>query len=128
MANWYEPTDEQCAEWDAWVETRPAVIQQMAARLKPWLLFRMKSTGQRVYPYSFNEEGTCTVVLSGRFNLVMIESKVFGIDPDDLEECELPGPDDRVGILLSSPAERLAYINRRRAENGLPPLDEEPTP
>ena len=27
---------------------------------------------------------------------------MFGIDPDDLEECELPGPDEPVGAALTS--------------------------
>ena len=37
--------------------------------------------------------------VTGEFNIVAFERSVFGVDPKDLEECDLPGPDDHVGSL-----------------------------
>lgn len=56
----------------------------------------MRSTGHRVVAISFGEEeGTGRVVMRvavlARFNPgLTFERQVFGIDPDDLEECDLP--------------------------------------
>jgi hypothetical protein len=52
----------------------------------------MKSTGQRVTLISFGEQEdgsvTLTVAITPRFNEGMIIAhEVFGIDPDDLEDC-----------------------------------------
>jgi hypothetical protein len=110
------------AAWDEWVATRPKVIQDMCATIKPNRLYRMKSTGHRVTVYSLSEDGTVTVDVTGEFNAVVMERRVFGVAASDLEECELPGPDEVVGALLQEPTERLAFINARRAENGLPAL------
>lgn len=121
MARWMEPTLEDEEEYRQWVAERPEVVRKIAERFTPWTLYHLKSTGQRVMPEGFGENGTMSVIVSGRFNLIDFERSVFGIDPDDLTECELPDDDEPVGVLLSS-AETLAQINERRAENGLPPM------
>ena len=99
MANHYEPTPEQEADWQQWLAGRPEVIRKVASRFSPWMLYRMKSTGHRVVITSYSETDpvTLTVAVLGRFNRVTMERRVFGIDPDDLEECPLPGPDEELG-------------------------------
>lgn len=119
MANWYEPTQDQRDLWPKWIATRPKEIQDLAPRFPPWKLFRMKSTGQRVYVNGFQETGSescchagdehhttktgkpaLIVAVDARFNLLAsYERLVTGIDPDDLEECDLPGPNDPVGLV-----------------------------
>jgi hypothetical protein len=103
MARYCEPTPEQEARWREWVTERPDAIREVAARFDPWSLYRMKSTGHRVtvYSYSHSEPITLTVHVSGEFNRIDFERMVFGIDPDDLEPCELPGPDEALGALLT---------------------------
>lgn len=98
MARTYEPTPKEFIEYTEWVATRPVVIREMAQRWNPWTLYRMKSTGHRVLICSFYEDRTLRVVVLAQYNLIGFERYVFGIDPDDLEECDLPGPDDPVGI------------------------------
>jgi hypothetical protein len=112
MSNWYEPTDEVRATWAAWVAERPPVVRIVAEKFPPWALWRMdhidqdgKPTGlfQRVFVMSFGETGdpkqpvTLTVAVDGRFNAVAFERNVFGIAPERLTPCDLPGPNDRVG-------------------------------
>ena len=57
----------------------------------------MKSTGHRVTMYSYSENGTVTVNVTGDYNVVVFERQVFGISPDDLEECDLPAPGEFLG-------------------------------
>ena len=99
-----QPTAENLAAWKKWVAERPESIRKVCERFDPWTLYRLKTTGQRVYILSFSEPGldgkvTCRVGVSGEFNLLTFERDVFGIDPDDLEECDLPGPDEQLGSL-----------------------------
>jgi hypothetical protein len=105
MANILEPTPELEAQWAKWVSTRPPNVRAVAERLNPWTLYRMKSTGHRVTVYSFGEEKdgtvTLTVEITGQYNALIHDRRVFGIDPADLEPCELPGPEEPVGALLT---------------------------
>ena len=64
---------------------------------------------------------TLTVNITGEFNLISFDQQVFGIDPDDLEECDLPVEGEPLGEALNED-EQLEYINARRKQNGLPPL------
>lgn len=101
MANIEEPTEKQKKEWAKWVASRPKVVRLIAEKFFPWKLYRMKSTGQRVEVYGFNENGTVSVLVTGKFNNVLFDRQVFGIQPEDLEECDLPGPDEVVGSAMT---------------------------
>ena len=108
MANVMDPTPEQQQNWDVWVNDRPDAVRETLQRydLKPWRLYRLKGTGQRVVLYSVDEpeDGsppTVKVDVLGRFNLLAFDRRVFGIKPDDLEECDLPGTDEPLGTVLS---------------------------
>lgn len=87
--------------WAKWAESRPPVVRDIARLIFPWQLYRLKTTGQRVTLYSINENGTVTVDITGEFNLIDFDRQVFGINPDDLEPCDLPGPDELLGTLMS---------------------------
>jgi hypothetical protein len=106
------------AAWQEWVDSRPAVVKGIAERLRPDKLYRMKSTRQRVTMHSINENGTVTVDVTGRFNLIDFDRQVFGIDPDDLEECDLPTAGESVGTLCNEEeadaliASRIAMLHR----------------
>lgn len=101
MARIYEPTPEQEQGWAEWVETRPPPVRDVARRFEPWSLYRLKSTGQRVTIRSIASDGTLTVNVTGQFNLISHARAVFGIDADDLEPADLPGPDEPVGEAMS---------------------------
>lgn len=101
MARVTQPTSKQEIEWKAWVESRPEPVRSIAMRFDPWSLYLMKSTGHRVGIYSFSEDGTITVAVTGEFNAVAFDRRVFGISPEDLEECDLPGPDEIVGTAMT---------------------------
>lgn len=71
----------------------------------------MKSTGHRVVPYSYCEDGTVTVSVLGTFNKTMFERNVFGVSPEDLEECDLPGPEEELGAVLKTDEEIREYLS-----------------
>jgi hypothetical protein len=64
--------------------------------------------------YSYEEDGTVTVNVSPQFNLCLFGRNVFGVPVADLEECNLPGPDEPVGAILTRPGEVDAYIEAIR--------------
>ncbi len=124
MARWFEPDEAQQAEWKSWVDSRPEAIRSLCERFPPWELFRLRDTGHRVYAAAFHDNGTLTVAVTKEFNALAFERQVFGIAPEDLEPCDLPAEGEPLGVLLDED-EQIAYINERRAENGLPPLEQD---
>lgn len=100
MAKYMEWTEAQQAEWVEWVASRPECVRLLCERLPFDRLYRMKSTGQRVTIDAYSEDGTLRVFVSGKYNLITFQRSVFGISPDDLEECDLPALDEPVGTLI----------------------------
>lgn len=101
MTRWTEPTAEDEASWNEFVRTRPDVVRRIAERLKPWELYRLKTTGQRVTLYSISEDGTVTVDITGEYNATLFDCQVFGINPDDLEPCDLPASGEVTGTMMT---------------------------
>lgn len=118
-----EPTPEQIEGYKKWVAERPERVRKVAERLDPWTLYRLKTSNQRVCLLGFDEEQdgrvTVRITVSGEFNLVTFERDVFGIDPDDLEECDLPGPNEQVGS-LDLPIEEIRRLHVEFPEGGVP--------
>jgi hypothetical protein len=102
------------AFWTDWVATRPPEIQEMCKRWPPDRLYRMRDTGQRVTLLSYGEDGTVRVSLTGQYNLVTFDREVFGINPNDLTECDLPKPEELVGTMLTEEAEIEAFVDEIR--------------
>ena len=100
MAKLMEPSAEQLAEWDAWVAERPPSVRAVAERFNPWTVYRFKDTGQRCTILAFGEDGTVRVAVTSVLNFVTFEREVFGVDPDNLEESDLPGPDELTGAMF----------------------------
>lgn len=88
------------ARFDAWFAERPDCIKALVEKLPPDRLYRMKSTGHRVTIYSYSEDGTVTVEVTGQYNFLAFERRVFGIAAADLMECDLPSADERVGVMF----------------------------
>lgn len=102
MARFIEPRGKQERHWRIWVSTRPPKVRAIAERFDPWSLYRMRTTGQRVTIRSFADDGTVSVAVTGQFNAVLHDAEVFGVNPDDLEECDLPGPDEVLGAAMTT--------------------------
>lgn len=81
---------------EEWLATRPKVIQDMAKLCPPDRLYRM-SSGHRCTIYSYSEDRTVTVEVTGEFNRVVFGRRVFGIPVDELVECDLPEPGEDLG-------------------------------
>jgi hypothetical protein len=106
-------------EMRKWIAGRPKKIQEMCEHWPPNLLYRDRGSNLRVYIYSYSENGTVTVIVSGRYNYVCFERKVFGVDPEALEECEMPGADEKVGVMFTDPNEVDSFIERvKNTRNG----------
>lgn len=73
------------AKGQAWLETRPPVVRDVAERFPPWHLYRLTTTGQNARIVAYAENGTvrcdCWHDWAPEFTLV----NVFGIDPNTLE-------------------------------------------
>ncbi len=102
--------------YERWVCSRPPRVRQMLRSHPPDRLYRMSSTGHRVTIYSYCEDGTVTVDVTGEYNRVAFNRRVFSIDPADLTECDLPAPDEKLGTALS-PDEAKEYLARMREED-----------
>lgn len=100
----YEPTEDQQRLWREFVDSRPPNVKAVAEKLAPWLLYRLRS-GHRATLHGIDEheDGSVTLTMSvtGDFNAVMFDRNVFGIHPDDLEECDLPAAGDPLGAALT---------------------------
>ena len=102
------------ASWAEWVASRPPVVQVMCALLPPDRLYLLKTSGHRVTLISYSENRTVTVEVTGQFNAVDFDCKVFGISPEDLEECDLPGEDEPLGTMLRKQEDIEAFIDAIR--------------
>ena len=106
MARMFEHTSEQVAGYQEWLKSRPQEVQDLMVKFDPWSLYRMKSTDKRVSIVSCDEitgEGLkMRVKVEAEYNLVVMERDVMGVDPSDLEPCDLPGPDEPVGFVGAS--------------------------
>lgn len=93
--------------FDEWVATRPEKIRALIKKYPPNRLYRLKTSNHRVTiaAYEEREDGRVgfRVDVTGEYNLVAMERSVFGIDPEDLEECDLPGPGEDLGNAGLSP-------------------------
>ncbi len=100
MAKWFEPSPTQQASYAKWVAERPPAVRAIAERFTPWELYRLKDTGQCVTIVSVFENGTVRVNVPVLYNAdhiddhtidgVITDFSVFGIDPNDLEPCDVP--------------------------------------
>lgn len=100
MAKLGDMTAEQEVGWQAWVAARPPKVRAIAQRFRPDTLYRLKTTGQRGIIYSVSEDGTVTMDFLAEFNpLSPVGLQVFGLNPDDIEECD----DLRTGLAALKP-------------------------
>lgn len=103
------PMDQKA--WKAWVKKRPKAVRKMAEKWPPDRLYRMEPNGERVLLYSYSEDGTVTVAITGEYNFVTFERQVFGVNPKSLTECDLPPPEEQVGAMLTEEAEIKAFVD-----------------
>src|SRR3972149_9607324 len=104
------------AAFDRWVASRPLCIQELIAKLPPDRLYRFnRGNGERVLIHSYHEmgDGSCElrVEVLGEYNLIAFERNVFGVRPEHLVECDLPDPDELVGVLYETDEEVDEYID-----------------
>ena len=104
----FVPTEEQIKGRDDWVSERPDIVRKVAEKFLPWKLYLLTTTGQKVTVCVFDEEDDDTVTVRvnvlAEFNQPLShERTVFGIDPNDLVETDVPSLEERVNNLLTCP-------------------------
>lgn len=98
MAKWINHTASQKDMYEQWLAERPESVRKMVAdhNLRFDVLYRRKSNDKRVILHALNEDGTVTVSVLCEYNPEtmlpggIFDRNVFGVDPADLEECDLP--------------------------------------
>lgn len=75
----------------------------------------MKNSGHKVTIYSYHEDNTVTVNVTGEYNAVVFERHVFGIKPDDLEECDFPDDNEPLGTAITDPNDVKDFIEKTRS-------------
>ena len=114
MATLWEFDEQKQKEWDEWLAPRPQIIKDLAKLLPPNKLYLLKTSNHMVTMRSYDEDGTVSVNVSGDFNFVTFERGVFGIKPEDLEECALPAPSERLGVMLTDEKDIGSFIDAVR--------------
>ncbi len=114
MARIIEWDEQQYEDWAQWVALRPKVIQDMCEQFPPYNLYRLKNTGRRVTLHSYSEDNTLSVNVTGEYNSLMFDRHVFGIKPEDLEECDLPSEGEQLGTILTEKEDVDMYIDKMR--------------
>lgn len=102
--------------FSVWRDSRPQAVREMIDRWPPNRLYQMASTGHRCTIYSYSEDGTVTVLVTGEYNILEFARKVFGIDPNDLTECDLPAPGEVTGALLTTEEQIAQHIKTFKAK------------
>ena len=106
MANIFEPDPQQEVSYQEWLLTRPKHVRKIAEGFRPWKLYRMKGSTHRATIHCFEEHKDDTVTVKvnilAQFNRLLFERQVFGVNPNDLEECDLPTPNESLGALLTT--------------------------
>lgn len=100
--------------WAEWLAERPEGVRRLCERFQPDRLYLLKSSGHRVTIMSYSEDDTMRVYVSGQFNFVTFEREVFGIKPEDLEECDLPPKGEPLGTMLTEKADIDAFVDEVR--------------
>lgn len=121
MKKLFEMTQEDQAEHDAWVESRPPVVKEIARKLDPQYCYLLKTSNQFVTMYSISENGTVTVNVLAALNPGLdFERQVFGVDPDDLQAVDVPGHfDPERKPLLTDRQDVKDYCDMLAKANGL---------
>jgi hypothetical protein len=105
--------------WNEWVDSRPDVIKNICKKYPPDRLYLLKTTNRRVTIHSYSENGTVTVDVSGDYNIVTFARRVFGVNPEDLQECDLPSKNEECFAVLEKREDIDKYIQsmRQRRQN-----------
>ena len=103
---------------EEWIATRPPIIQDLVKRFPPDRLYLLKTSNHRVTITAYSEGGTLTVDVTGKYNRIIFDRQVFGINPDNLEECDLPSGDEDLGTMLTEEEDVDNYIDYLRKNLG----------
>jgi hypothetical protein len=92
MAKWQLWNEKGEGEWTKHVAKHSHAAQKTARVIRHDTLYRLKTTGERVVPLSYMDDGSVCVRIESRFNpeVKVSDHEVKVTDLTMLEECELP--------------------------------------
>jgi mRNA-degrading endonuclease RelE of RelBE toxin-antitoxin system len=91
MARFMSPTRQDLAAVYQKFRDRPQHVRDLLNRLDLFELYKLRTTGYRVVICAIEDDASVTVSVPRQYNETMYDGMLFGVDPDDLEPCELPG-------------------------------------
>lgn len=118
MANRFEPPIDYMEDYEEWCKTRPPKVAELARKFPPWMMLRwsprdMPYKGLRCFSVGVHEtedgDAKMMIAITGQYNFIEFERRVFGVDASELVECELPGPDEKLGAVLTQEQAREKY-------------------
>ena len=99
--------------FEEWLKTGPLIIQEMAKKYPPNKFYKIRGKGHICTLYSYSENNTVTVDITGDFNKLTIERRVFDINIDDLVETEFDETQP-TGVLFTKEDDIENYIKIMR--------------
>jgi hypothetical protein len=78
-------------EFNEWLKDKPQSIKDLGGKLKPWVKYRIKATGQHCIIKSYDENGTVMVAVTGHddefldMKYLAQPMRVCGVKSDELE-------------------------------------------
>jgi hypothetical protein len=127
VAQWFDPTPENIANYAKWCADRPREVREVCKQFVPWELYKLKDTGHRVIVHAISQHkdengdptGKISLVVDvlGKFNFLAMERRVFGIKPEQLEPCDLPEKNELLGS-LEIPIELFVKGKLKEGEDG----------
>lgn len=70
-------------EFDAWIKLQSPVVQEAAAKVQPYNLYRLGQTIVWINGYCL--DGTVSVAVSREFNFILSQTLMQGVPPEQLE-------------------------------------------
>lgn len=105
-------TADELKALNKWIKQLPKSCRKIAEKYPPTKLYFDKSCKLRVVIISYYENGTVGTSVLGKYNLITFERNVFGVQPGDLSECDLPSPNEKVGVLLTDEKDIKDFIKQ----------------
>ena len=97
MAKIIEWNDLEKHQWKKWLNSCPPIIKNLAEKFPIDRLYLYKPTSHRATIASYYLDGTLSLNITGQYNRILFSRKVFSVNPENIEECDLPSEGEDLG-------------------------------
>jgi hypothetical protein len=89
MARWMNPTRKDVLDISAKFKDRPRHVRAIAKKIDFFSLYWLRPVDSHVI-CGVEDDGSITVSATREYNDLVYDVLIFGVDPEDLQPCELP--------------------------------------